>query len=481
MTDGFKAYVDWDKDDSYTDESALLQRALIRRGRESSLSGDGYQYCDTGSLDLTFNNASKRYTYFYASSPIYDYLLPNRPVYLMVTYGGTDYQLFTGKTKNIRLYPQDNRAIISCSDGSEYLHNRKTDLANTVSINRYADDAIGDILTAAEWPAGARSIVDNGDVIPLFWIQANRTAWDQLTDVCKAFGAEIFVAADGKFTYIPRTHSNTGTFSLDDDDVLASGTEPQQPWSEIRNDINVIVKPRTTTSADVEVWRLNEVIELAATEARTFWLDYAYDGEEAPMSSITTPAATTDYTANAQADGLGTNMTSDLDIALTTYVTRAKIILTNNNVTDPMYVTLCKLRGTLYIAPNEITISESDATSIAAYEKASLTVSTPFLQEQAIGQDRADDILLLYKSARNAVTVKLLNKPTLQFDADLFDKVTIDLAGMGATGDYRITYIEHDLSPRRWLTTWRMEPTPASITGYWIFTAKLGTTTKFAG
>lgn len=466
------------------DESSRVRSVNIRRGRDSALSGNEYQSSDPGKASVILNNADGRFDLFGQTSPISGYLLPNKRAAISANVGGVIYPLFAGSTRNIRPFSQTKTAAIDAIDGIEYLRNRPGDDATDVRANYLVSEAIQDILASAGYPyadaTGAEftytfpatlssaAIENNGDIIPLFWQQSSKTAWDQLCEIARTYAGDVYAMADGTFAYRARRYGGVSKVSITDADITRD-SEQQQPWGEIRNSVQITTSPRSLTTAGGEVWRLYDVIEIAAGASKTIWAEYRSDNYGGPKYSITTPAATTDYTANAQADGLGANKTTNLTVALTAYATRAKLVLTNTDAAT-IYVTLLKLRGQIYIAPNKTALIATNSTSITAYGKTVLNVETDFLQTEAIAAYHRDYALALYKDVRQVLTVKIINRPELQFPVDLFDTVTLSISALSLSGEYMVTYIEHDLSPQRHITTWRLEPTAATQAGFAAFT-----------
>ena len=69
-----------------------------------------------------------------------------------------------------------------------------------------------------------------------------------------------------------------------------------------------------------------------------------------------------------------------------------------------------------------------------------------------------------------------------QFDVDLLDRITLSIAALSVSDDYRVGKIEH-----RWLndngqavrTIWRTEPF-VDLADFWFFTTNIGVTSNFA-
>lgn len=473
---------DWADAGFYSAEQAgLLQAFIIRRGRNAAVTGDRYAEVDTGEANITLKNASGRFSLFNSGGSLYNYLRPNKAVRVVHYEGGARTDLFTGFTSNIVNLPDRKQARIEALDGAEFLKKRKGDDIG-LQTDYAVSTAMYDLLQAAGYPAtdgtewifpltfpgtlGGSAIENNGDTIPYFWGQTDKSAWEQLASVAAAFAGDIYINASGVFSYAARWRQRSSVLTLTDGDVRA-GSQPEQPWNEIRNYIRVSARPLTATAALTEIYRMYDAPAIEAGESITIWADFSYQGQYGPATAATTPVSTTDYTANTAADGSGSNRTANLSVTFTAYTTRAKVILENTG-SDTLYVTLFKIRGTLLHNVNETAQIAEDATSIGDYEKRELKVSSPYLQEIVSAGYHADHSLTVYKDPRKVLWVRILNRLNIQLVADLFDVVTLDLTELGASGDYRVTYIEHDFKPKQFVTTWRLEPV---ISSGWVFPA----------
>lgn len=451
---------------------------------------DGYQFVEPGILAAEMSNPANRYMFYDPASELYGYLLPNRPVIAQYSHGSALYSLFTGAISDIRPQSDKKRAQIEAIDGIDYLRNREGDNIDC-QTDIAVSEAIVTLLTSAEWqyadtsgwtfPAElgidsflGSSLIDNsGDEIPIWWGDPTKTIWEQIVEIARAFAGNPFVAADGTFSYQSRNAAPpVGSVLVDSDIMLDS--DLQNPWAEVRNHIRITANPRSET-ATVDIWKLYDKMLLEVGETYTLWAEYQYDGEYAPRKSVVYPVATTDYTANTLEDGTGTDKTVMVSFGITDYATTAKLEICNED-SVPIYLTMFKLRGILYIAPNKTSAIASDSTSITSFNKRALSVDNLWIQERQIAEYHATWAKALFSDPRKILWVKIKNDPALQFGNDLFSEISIDIDEFGASGTYWITYIEHRLKHAEMITIWRLEPTPSNLGGFWIFDTELGET-----
>lgn len=492
MTVTWAIEIDWSANGEPADETGRLKSLTIRRGRESGLESDGYTRVSPGNFNLVLDNYDQRYNPYNASGPLYGYIKPHRVIRIKATYNGVTYPVLAGWVRDIRPQPDRQHVVISGYDGIDWLDSQNVPQL-ALQTNYAVSAAIKDLIDAAAWPfedtsgwilgvselgvdtyLGSSIIEDNGDELPYFWGDPELTVWEQIGDIGEAFAGNPFVANDGTFAYNDRSNPGDKVLSLTQAEILRD-IEMPQPWDELRNDIRITGYPRQATAANTELWKLNYVPLIGAGETLTIWAEHNVEGERCPASSITTPASTTDYTANTLADGTGTDKTAQIAIVKTVYATMTKLAITNNDAAG-VYLTLCKLRGTGLYAYSGVTVVDTDTTSIAEYGKQTLRIGSVWLQKTDDITNHASFAKDIYADPRKILRIRLVERPAEQLAPDLFNQVDIASSYLEIDDTYTLTYIEHTWQAGGGLvTTWRLEPLVSS--GWILGVGELGTTT----
>jgi len=495
MATQYYIYIDWDDNGTFTDEGGRVIRFNIQRGKRRTVEKDGYAHVNPGMAYLTLDNYDGRYDPFNTSGELYGYILPNRVVRIKATDGTLTYNLFTGFIRDVR--PQRgfqgrSEAQIVCSDGLDWLQEQNCEHGD-VQTDYLVNEAINDLTVAAGWPfadtsgwifpmifetnseLGGTGIENNGDTMPYWWSDPKKTVLEAINELENTWAGNAFVATDGTFSYEARIYGLDPKVTITQSELLKD-MELQQPWEEIKNRIRIGAHPRRE-SGSIEIWRLSDIPYIGASGTLTIWAEYQDEGEWAPAKSVTTPVATTDYTANTEEGGGGADKTAQISISMTDYATEAKLEITNNDA-GGVYLTLMKLRGELYQDESKTFAIESDTVSINDYGRRDMTVNEIWTQESQEAADHAGFAIYLYADPRKVPWIRFEERPTYQFAYDLFDGVVLDIDKLGIDGDYYITYIEHDWQATRGCrTTWRLEPDPEDVLGYWIFPATFETNT----
>lgn len=500
MSATYTLEIDWNLDNSYTDESAYVRRITVDRGREHSITELRYSHVLTGRASIYLNNSDGRYNQYNTGGALYGYLLPFRRVRIKVDINGEQHEIFTSKIEDIRPARSergDQYAVIRCVDGFDYLRNQKCDY-DDLQTDYAVASAITDLLVNAGWDyadtsgwtfptqlgidsyLGSTLIENNGDEIPYWWSDPKMTVLGAIHELSDAFASDAYVSKDGTFAYAARRLDGVSLFTLTDSD-LGAGSYLEYPWKDVRNKARVIFYPYKAESS-AEIWRLTDVMSISASDTKTIYAEFQFDNiEPSPASSVVTPVSTTDYTANSQADGGGSDKTAQLGIVMTTYATHAKLELTNNDA-NTIYVTLLKLRGVLITARNRSVALDEDTDSSSTssgYGPRTLEIDNKWMQTEEISGNHAGHIVTVYAEPRSIIWAELIDNYSKQFSPDLFDFVTVNSSEWSISNKkFMITNIKHDLQPGgNQRTLFRLEPAVGETLSYWYFPAQFGTST----
>jgi hypothetical protein len=110
-----------------------------------------------------------------------------------------------------------------------------------------------------------------------------------------------------------------------------------------------------------------------------------------------------------------------------------------------------------------------------------LSLDFPWLQNFNIAQDFADYLCTKLKDPEPTPTIQIEARDSLQFDYDLYTKITLQIAKLGISADYFIIGIEHKSSGdgcQKITTTYYLEPT--EVVSAWTFPTNIGTTSILA-
>ena len=435
--------VDWDNDGVFdgSNEAVRLHRLQTDRGNDYYLSGDGngFEQSAVGVAIMTLDNYDGRFDSYNTESPLYGILKPGKRVKLWVRngIGGTDYPVIAGVLQDIKAYGRRGEVDLTLDDGWRWLADRTVSVALQSSI--YADDAIGMIADAVNYPWGYE--LDTGPDQIKYWWSTGRKAKSEIENIANSGIGEVFVANDGKLKYYSRQRATDPVLVLNEDDLSKDITIPQ-PWEFQRNIIKINCKPRVIQSSQ-DIWRFYDTPAIGAGETIYIWAEFTHENQSVPASDVIEPVATTDYTANAAADGSGADKTANISVSLPSaniFAETAKIAITNNDA-GTVYLTMLKLRGKPIAAPNVSPIIFETGDYLATPRL--LTLDFPWQQDYNVGVNIAEYLGDFLSSPQAFPTVIIEGRPEVQFAVDLNDHVSLHLETWGVDANFKVGKIRH--------------------------------------
>lgn len=479
MALGWTINIDWDLNGVYTDEGGRCTQVSITRGCEDQIdsNGSGFEKVRSGEFTVKLDNYDGRYDPYNSSSPLYGYILPGRPIQIKAVDGST-YDTIYGEIKDIRPVSGTDEVVVTGYDALEFFRRQRTSVAATVQTSYSLATAMTGLISDAGY-VGTPAIDDNLDTIPYFWTESGDVVSDAIFELAESVGGKFFIARNGIPTFYSRNHDWSSVLTFNQSHVLKT-IQVQQPWDAVFNVIEVSAYPRRAI-ASTDLWRLNEVPQLDPGETRTFWAHYQYNGVSCPASVVTTPAATTDYTANDQSDGLGTDRTGSVSISISKYSSLAIVEVTNNH-TAAVYLTLLKIRGTVLSAQDTVSFQVEDSSSIAVFRRRGFRLRTNrWIQLSSHAEDYANYLKLILPTVKRSPWVIFQGRSSYQFGVDLYDLVTFSSSKLGIpSSEFLVGYINHEWrAGGSCVTKIRLEPHVSQFATFWIFTAQLGTNTYF--
>lgn len=458
-------WIDWDGDGAYPDiqQSSVNNEAYARmtgwssrRGRKEFLRDSdqgGFAPYETGELRLELDNTDDRYNPLNTSSPIYPNCKSGKYVYFWMrnTSGGSDVALFTGQIDEISLVGlgDQKKAIITVKDGWRKLRDDQVTIPLQTDVE--SEDAIDAVLTAAEWPALWGSDVGVGAETLAYWWEDARSPSAALKDLADSEYGKLTLTAAGKVRFRARTATDESVTSFTQD-ILLKDIQLRDPFKSIRDKVTIKVSPRVLQSV-AEVWRLQDTPSVPAGGSITIWTQFSYSNQDVPVKDPINPVATTDFLANSASDGSGSNLTGDITVTMSSFGSRAKLVVANSGG-SLAYITLLKVRGEAVSVPNV-------SYAIAGDGIRNFDLALPWQQTISLANDLSTFLLDVLADLPAAPIVKQESRPDTQFVADIGDSVAVSLEALDINSTFQIGYIEHsalDESCQRVLSTFYTEP-----------------------
>lgn len=329
------------------------------------------------------------------------------------------------------------------------------------------------------------NVIDGGrNTIP-YWhghdIKA-RSAIEEIED--SEFGF-FYINSSGDSVFEDRHHRWSSTHQTSQytfADTMAGITYNMNPRT-VYNTVKATVTPwELQTSA--ELWRLEEVPSMFASESKTFWGNASISGEQVFVDAWADPTISVDYTANTASDGSGTDTSSHLTVSTTKFAQSIKYDV-NNNYNGNVYVTLLRGSGTYYDDKTTVTIKASEtASSEAKFQKRTLNLQGKYMSDTDVADGVTKIALERYKDPQGEITIVVEDSTstlrTQLLTREISDRITALNTKLGINSDYFIDHMQHEIIPggqKRHTATYKLKDT--SNEDFWVLDfSALGTQSK---
>lgn len=221
-----------------------------------------------------------------------------------------------------------------------------------------------------------------------------------LQEIARVTASEMghfYQAGDGTVTFDERYARVNRAVSLSLSDTM-SGLEISSNRDQILSRVQTIIHPRTIDTVTQILYRLQSIPQIADGDTLTLVGGYTDPNSRAQRvggTSMVTPVATTDYTANSLADGTGTDYTGSITVTATYGSNAARYSITNG-AGVPVYLTKLQARG-IGIYDYEQTVAEADDPALSAtFGEQVQAIDMPYQSNVALGQELATYLLRIF-------------------------------------------------------------------------------------
>ena len=367
--------------------------------------------------------------------------------------------LFYGDLHSIEPQPNAKQCHIRAYDEMRRLDNVTLYMYATSSFPQTSDEILGDILDYAGVDSAAR-ILDTGAVlVPQLWSPA---LWDeQASDEIRRLQDEedgfVYVDGRGFWRMESRAHrasaphtkakatlqATSAADSASDDSAGAYFSSLH--WSDGVGDIENKLFMRIRDAKNEghrTAWTLGEKPYFSAGETREFLAESKdYD----VVGGQLTPKKNTDYTANTQANGGGTDITDELTVtypATRLYNGKGTLIRVKFGGTAG-YLTRLGMRTVNALAFDApVLVSSTNTSSQASYGQRIRSIDARWTREAHRAQTTLNVRLARRSKQRATIIVALPNGSTLNtllaLQLRLSDRITLQYEAMGVDGDFYI-------------------------------------------
>jgi len=428
---------------------------------------------DMPTLTLTLDNSSREWSPEVAASFFSIYPPLQKQVYVTVRYyepaipGYTELALWRGWIDRVDVtpgrYTGDKSVTVYAVGHKAFIDQAEVRLP--LQEAKRADQIIDAIFTATAQPI-AKSL-DTGAVIYPYagdTFDEGMTGYDMITAVVQADRGRFWYDRTGTARFANRT--NVALDTTVDVSGIAYSQMTYTYAADVINDVRVKVYPRALSVSTTEtLWTRQGNLEIPPGSSRTLRATFN-DGTGTKVAgrSLATPST-----------GAGTLAYTGGSVSISAFVADAQgveITLTNAGPGDATVTTLI-VKGQKLTALNVEEAMSSNATSISAYGKRSMTLDLPLLYSYDLGKDIADYELFRRATPRGTVAEITQVRPNNSIDqsvllVSIMNRVTVTEYMTGHTGTYWVIGEEHRWSAgnRSWEVVYTLEP--ADTTAFWL-------------
>jgi hypothetical protein len=502
--------VDWSGDGDYGDSNENVTGDTIQINTASlgrSLGSPLTSRSSAGKLVATLRNDADLYSPSNTDGALTGNIIPGRLVRLRTTSPSSTI-LWTGYLDSV--VPHISRrhgktATLTALGPLGRLATKNSRIA--MQTSRRTDQAIGDVLDDAGWGASDRNL-DTGQTTMTRWWADDISCIEALREIEATEAGFIREEKDGDIAFESRHHrilDTTDVATYSDHASPASGAISMvapvrqiDPNSLIFNEFTSQVRTFSVGSLAV-LWTLIETGSssplIAAGESKVFVAIYPTDEDRASgnmaVDAWTTPASTTDFTANSASDGSATNLTSDFAVAVVKRAEAMKITVTNNNALTAGYLTKLQARGTPVSRSEPVELIAEDSTSQTAFGKRTYPrpTSARFVPNTLEAQGWCDYSLSIFKDPFSLIEIMFSANKDSDSMAEALrvavsDRVTLQLdenAGFGQDGIHFVERVTHIIRSKteHWVSLVLSDG--LKYGGFWVLnTSKLSISTRLA-
>lgn len=447
----WEVLVDWNSDDDFGDDdediSADVRAISYRYMRDLAT-----EHMPPAELTVVLNNEDHKYSPPNSSSDLTGLLLPGKTIRLRAEYPSSTFtNIFTGFITAIQPRPAQGDCVITARDAMDRM-SRITLWNYSESSPPYDTEGIfADVLDdAGEDGSGATKdscgylITENW--MPPYWDISARQTLRTLQEEEDGF---IWIDGSGVWRLEARDHRDSDTSQAtikdtnDASNPYFSELEWQDPADFIENIIYMRVVSDWTNNGTNVYWTLGEVVHFDADEVKEFITEITPRLYNLIVGTVTL-VENTDYEANTQDDGGGSDISSEITVAKdeTKYKGNGVLITVTWGETEG-YLTLLQARSLNTISFDEYSIIRAeDSDSIDAYGERTHVIRPIWTREAEIAQATVDNRLARKK---NPKTVLKLEVPASSVAANvalmlqpISEKVTVSYSAMGISEDFFI-------------------------------------------
>lgn len=383
----------------YFDESDNVIALSIDVERIEPLGGISY-----GRSSVILDNTDDRYTEG-VDTTIGDSLVRNRPARIFLGFETenetrAEIPALYGISKDIEKDLGGRKVKISMFDYLSIIDS--FELTNQVFVNKRTDEIIESILLEIGFVAEQFDLDVGNNTIGFVWIPKGAKAGNIIKELAQSEGGEFYQNELGNILFRTFDNLQLDTVAISEEDVFK---EEIRYSDKVYNHVTVKAQPRVVL-AEQTIYEATNAIEVP-TGVSSFFVTL-----ENPLSTLSTPVATTNWTANSARDGSGSNVTASVDITLTNFTDTVKVNIDNTSG-NVAYLQTLVLEGEPAVVEKVIEEVAEDSASQLEYGVLPLVIENDFITSSTWAGEYAQNIVDNYLPTREEFIIAIPALPQL--------------------------------------------------------------------
>ena len=438
--------VDWDGDGLFANaESDVTHRVVsnvkCKRGR--SFEDQIYGRSEAGVLIASVRNYDGLFDDFDINSALVDKIIPGRLVeFAARKEGDPDWiTLWTGLLDQAEPKErQSGRDLFKLKALGAISLLTQVKASTAVYNDVSTDDSITHIWDAAGVPARFRGTV-NGDREMAVWFVTEGESAIRAVRAVEATELGFYLEArDGRMGMEAENarQTNAGIQFILSRDGVESGRvgcrvlKPRVPRRDISNIVTVPVR-QFTNEAQAVLWSLGTTPEIAAGRKIVLVATYPNPntGAGAVAADWTPLVANTDYLANDNAQGTGTDRTAALTVTVTEGANALRIEIENTH-TGAVHLTRLQARGQALVEGQAVGVESRDQASVDLYDPRPYQAPPQWISDIQDAESYGGFLVSLLKDPHTRARAQFETAiyPAAAFTADLSQRVRLQRRGI---------------------------------------------------
>lgn len=397
--------------------------------------------------DVVLNNYDGYFTPN-GGSPIQNYILPKRPMRLLMGFNGTNLPQFIGLTENMPELDKASRTVtFHLIDFLTFVFDRE--ISDTQILEGVSTGEILDALFQDVGLLPGQFVLDDTSFnrVDYFYVEKGQRLGKVVNELMEAEQGRLYMDELGIIRFQSRQNYNTmPVWKFDDSRVIDyQVSQVDDIINYVRIESDILGK-----FINVPLWSAAQPILVPAGESVSVWSAYPD-----PVTLVDAPIASDveieGSSFKASADIEGSIPSTDITLSSITDFSKASLMVFANGGANDAYIVNLDLWGDAIRVVDSIIVEDFDQTSIDNFDERRYELKTNYIQKESSAISKAGIMLDDYKDFGSILDIDVKGMPAIQIG----DVVTVE--GDTYSGDFIVTKIIQIVSENRYAQRLRVK------------------------